>query len=293
MQLKSILAVCALALVGVSADTRTDSSRACNKKNGLFLEARDDPSDTRYACLVPQQYGDENSKYCVTYDDMPLCYEPSLGNINYCVLNHKEYNSRGCALGLGYLYDMVKFDDQKHQSSKTTCKQKKGYFLENTHDITDNRFACLLKKKRGDERTKYCVTYDGISLCYQPDLGNISYCDSSNKNYHSRGCALGLGYLWDMLKFENEKRENCRSTCTKKGGYLLENTQDKNDERFACLLPEKNGDEQTKYCVTYDDIPLCYEPELGNIDYCDKSSLEFNSRGCALGLSYLWNYKQH
>jgi len=293
MNLKSILAVCALALVSVNADARTDAARQCNKKNGLFLESREDPSDTRYACLTYHAQGDERTKYCVNYDDMPLCYEKSLGNIGYCKKNTWEYNGRGCALGLGYLYNMYKDDNKKHDLSKKECPKKGGIFLEMTNDVTDFRYACLLPEKRNDENTKYCVTYDDKPLCYASEYGNIGYCNKGDSNYNGRGCALGLGYLYDMYRFENEKRQLCRDTCTQRGGYRLENPQDPEDKRFACLLPKKRNDENTKYCVTYDDIPLCYDPDLGNIAYCELNSLEYNSRGCALGLSYLWNYKKH
>jgi len=184
-------------------------------------------------------------------------------------------------------------DDKKREDSEIPCLQKGGIFLENEHDVTDFRFACLLPKKRGDGSKKYCATYDEHNVCYAPEYGNISYCVKDDKNFNSRGCALGLGYLYDMKRFEDEKREKSKKTCPQKGGYYLENPEEIKDKRFACLLPKKNGDEQTKYCVTYDDIPLCYSVELSNIDYCDSSSLEYHSRGCALGLGYLWRFKQH
>jgi len=293
MNLKTIFATLAVAFVTVRADVKHDNSRKCNQMNGLFLEARDDPSDTRYGCLAPKQYGDDQNKFCGGYDGMQLCYIPELGNINYCNMSSWEYNSRGCNLGVNYLYHNVMNDDKKHQSSEITCIQKGGIFLENEHDITDFRFACLLPKKRNDEKSKYCATYDGKSVCYEPDLGNISYCDKKNMNYNSRGCYLGLGYLYDMKRFEDEKRNESKKSCSRKGGYYLENPEEPTDKRFACLLPKKNGDDKNKYCVTYDEIPLCYSPDLSNIDYCDYDSLDFNSRGCALGLGYLWRFKQH
>jgi len=293
MNLKSILSVCALAIVAVNADKRTESSKACNKRNGIFLEARDDPSDTRYACLAPPQEGDEKTKYCVTYDGWHICYQPDLGNINYCDYNSSEYHSRGCALGLGYLYNEVKDDDKKHNSSLNTCYQKGGIFLDNNHDVSDTRFACLLPRRYGDEKTKYTVNYDGRSLTYAPELGNISYCVLDNKNYHSRGCALGLGYLYNMYRDEQEKRDKSRKTCPQKGGIYLENYEEPTDRRFACLLPKRYGDEKTKYCVTYDNKNLCYAPDLGNIDYCEYNNENYHGRGCAMGLSYLYGLRRY
>jgi len=290
MYLKSILAVCALALVGVNADARTDAHRNCIKKNGIFLEARDDPSDTRYGCLTSMRDGDGWSKYCVNYDGSDLCYEPSLGNINYCVYNHREYNGRGCALSLSALWSSIKNDDKKYESTKKACPRKKGYFLENNHDLTDKRFACLTPNN-GNTRNKYCVTYDDIAMCYEPNLGNISYCDSNNKNYHGRGCAMGLSYLWNVKKDDDQKRELSRATCIKRSGWYLENTSDKTDTRFACLQDYSRA-ENRDYCVTYDDNHICYTNRLSNIDYCEKNHPDFNSRGCALGLSYLWQFKR-
>eukprot|EP00833_Pecoramyces_ruminatium_P006540 jgi/Orpsp1_1/1180572/evm.model.c7180000073952.1 len=284
MNVKNILTVCALILAAANAD-KTESSKACLQKKGIFLEARNDPSDTRYACLSKKKHGDERKKYCVNFDGKKLCYNPKLGNMNYCDLKSKEFNGRSCSLSLGYLYDMVKFDDQKHKSSKQSCVQNNGVFLERINDPTDKRFACLLPKNNGDERSKYCATFNNKDLCYAPDFGNIAYCELNNKNYNSRGCALGLGYLWDM---SNIDKESIKNTCQQKNGYFLENTSDPSDNKYACLLPKNNGDEKTKYCVNYDNKDLCYAPELGNLSYCDLTSSERNGRECAVVLTYLW-----
>jgi len=289
MQLKNILAIGVLALVGVNADARTDAHRSCIKKNGIFIEARDDPSDNRYGCLTNMRNGDGRSKYCVNYDGADLCYEPSLGNINSCVYNHREYNGRGCALSLSYLWNSIKNDDKKYESTKKACPGKKGYFLENNHDLTDHRFACMLPKK-GNTSGKYCVTYDDISMCYDPSLGNISYCDSTNKNYHGRGCAMGLSYLWGIKTDDDKKRAESKALCTHRSGWYLE-SPDKTDTRFACLQDKRNA-ENTYYCVTYDGQNVCYFEKYSNIDYCTKGHPDFNSRGCALSLSNLWQYRR-
>eukprot|EP00833_Pecoramyces_ruminatium_P004708 jgi/Orpsp1_1/1178740/evm.model.c7180000066547.1 len=271
MNVKNILTVCALILAAANAD-KTESSKACLQKKGIFLEARNDPSDTRYACLSKKKHGDERKKYCVNFDGKKLCYNPKLGNMKYCDLKSKEFNGRSCSLSLGYLYDMVKFDDQKHKSSKQSCVQNNGVFLESINDPTDKRFACLLPKNNGDERSKYCATFNNKDLCYAPHLGNIAYCELNNKNYNSRGCALGLGYLWDMSNFENQgndsnKKESSKNTCQQKHGYFLENANDSSDNRYACLLPKNNGDEKTKYCATFNNKDLCYASDLSNHGY--------------------------
>jgi len=212
MQLKNIISVCVLALAGVQAADRTQSAQYCYNKKGMFLEARSDPSYSRFACLLPKKNGDEKTKYCVTYDGFSGCYAANYGNINYCKVNTKDYNGRGCALGLGYLYDSIKADDNKHESSRIACYKVNGsMFLEGTMDSPiDKRFACLLPKKKNDEKTKYCVTYDNKSVCYAPEYGNIAYCDLKDKNYHGRGCALGLGYLYDALKAEDKRHAPAR-----------------------------------------------------------------------------------
>jgi len=289
MQLKSILAVCALALVGVNADAKTDAHRACLAKGALFIEARDDPSDTRYGCLTNMQSGDGKSKYCVNYDGSDLCYEPSLGNINSCVYNHREYNGRGCAYSLSYLYKNVMNDEADYQATKKNCPQKKGYFVENNHDLTDHRFACLLPSN-GSSNGRYCVTYDGINLCYERVLGNIAYCDSTDKNYHGRGCAMSLGGLWEIKKQDDQKRELSKSTCSKKGGYYLE-SPDKSDSRFACLQ-EKSKAENTYICHTYSGKNVCYNERLSNIDACVQGDPDYNGRGCAYSIGYLWDYRR-
>ncbi|ORX65142.1 hypothetical protein BCR32DRAFT_286657 [Anaeromyces robustus] len=293
MNLKSIFTICALALVSVRAEDRSTCNRKCIKQNGFFIEARDDPSDNRYGCLLPKKNGDERSKYCVNYGNNDLCYEPSLGNINTCVYYNREFNGRGCAMSLYYLYNNIINDDKKYNLSKNTCYQKNGMFLVNDHDSTDHRFACLLPEKSGDSKTKYCVNYDNRDLCYQKDLGNLSYCILNDKNFHSRGCALSLGALYSTIKSDERKRDLSRATCIKRNGYYLENTQTPSDTRFSCLLPEKTGDSQTKHCVNYDSKDLCYEPDLGNMNYCVLNDPDYNSRGCALGLSALWYYKRH
>jgi len=288
MQLKNIISVCVLALAGVQAADRTQSAQYCYNKKGMFLEARSDPSDSRFACLLPKKNGDEKTKYCVTYDGFSGCYAANYGNINYCKVNTKDYNGRGCALGLGYLYDSIKADDNKHESSRIACYKVNGsMFLEGTMDSPiDKRFACLLPKKKNDEKTKYCVTYDNKSVCYAPEYGNIAYCDLKDKNYHGRGCALGLGYLYDALKAEDKRHASSKTACKNKKGIFFDNPNDRSDRRFACLLP---GNSSNKYCATFDGKSGCYAKEYGNMPFCDMSSPEYNSRGCMLGLGYLYN----
>eukprot|EP00833_Pecoramyces_ruminatium_P006049 jgi/Orpsp1_1/1180081/evm.model.c7180000072107.1 len=348
MNVKNILTVCALILAAANAD-KTESSKACLQKKGIFLEARNDPSDTRYACLSKKKHGDERKKYCVNFDGKNLCYNPKLGNMNYCDLKNKEFNGRSCSLSLGYLYDMVKFDDQKHKSSKqscvqnndlcyapdfgniaycelnnknynsrscalglgylwdmssidkesikNTCQQKNGYFLENTSDPSDNKYACLLPKNNGDEKTKYCVNYDNKDLCYAPELGNLSYCDLTSSERNGRECAVVLTHLWENSDIKNQgnesnKKESSKNTCQQKHGYFLENANDSSDNRYACLLPKNNGDEKTKYCATFNNKDLCYASDLSNLSECELNNKNYNSRGCALGLGYLWDISE-
>jgi len=222
MQLKNILAVFALALVSVNAD-KTSSHRRCNQINGVFLESRYDPKDTRYGCIIPDTYGTEQKsgkKFCTKLDTGVYCYEKDLGNIDFCVLNGKNYNSRGCVMTLGYMFLDIKKDEEKRESSLSYCKQKKGMYL-SSMDPADKRYACLLPKKSGDEKTKYCVTYDGKNLCYDKNYGNIGYCEINGPYYNGRGCALGLGYLYDEIKMEETKRNESRSTCYQKKRYVV------------------------------------------------------------------------
>jgi len=289
MNLKSILAFCALALVGANAADANQSAQYCYDKKGMFLDSRGYPDDTRFACLLPYKNGDENSKYCVTYGGQHVCYTPKYGNMNVCDLKSKEYHSRGCALGLGYLYDNAYMDDKRHQESRDYCyKQNGSMFLEGVmHSPLDKRFACLLPYKKGDENKKYCVVYGGQHVCYTPEYGNVYVCDVKSTYYNGRGCALGLGYLYDSMVNEDNKHNSSRTTCKRKNGLFLDNPTDRSDRRFACLLPGKST--TTKYCASINGKSGCYAKEYSNMNVCDMSSPEFHSRGCALGLGYLSN----
>jgi len=287
MQLKSVLAFCALALVGANAVDSSQSAQYCYDHKGMYLDSRGFSDDTRFACLLPYKNGDENSKYCVNYGGQHVCYTPKYGNMSVCDLKSKDFHSRGCALGLGYLYDNAYMDDQKHQSSRDYCyKQKGSMFLEGTMSSpTDTRFACLLPYKNGDEKTKNCVVYGGQHVCYTQEYSNMIYCDLKSSYYHGRGCALSLGYLYDAMVAEDNKHNSSRTACKRKNGLFLENTTERWDRRFACLLPERANN--NKYCASINGKSGCYAPQYSNMNICDMSTPEFHSRGCALGLGYL------
>jgi len=289
MQLKSVLAVCALALVGANAADSTQSAQYCYEHKGTFLDSRGYPDDDRFACFLPHKNGDENNAYCLTYNGLYGCYTPGYGNMDYCDRHSSEFHNRGCGLGLGALLDHVYMDDQNRQKSRDYCyKQKGSIFLEGSMGSPyDFRYACLLPHKEGDGNTKFCGGYDGQDVCYTPGYGNMVYCDKQSKYFNSRGCALGIGNLYDSMVLEDRKHNSSRTACKRKNGLFLDNPTDRSDRRFACLLPERSNSQ--KYCATINGKSGCYAPQYSNMNVCDKSSPEFHSRGCALGLSYLAN----
>lgn len=291
MQFKSLLAVFAVALVSVRADHKTESHITCNKKNGIFIENIADPNNNKYGCLLPEQEGDQYWKYCVGYDGMNLCYTPDLGNMDVCVRWGSEFDGRGCAMGLWAFYSATKNNDQKLQSSKNTCYKTSGsMFLENVgNESLDKRFACLMPEKKGDSSKYYCVGYGGKELCYRPDLGNITFCDLKSKDFHGRGCALNLGYLYDSVYLDQQKREKSEKICKQKKGMWLRSADQPSDRRFACLLPEQSGDAQKKYCVGFGGRNVCYTQDYGNMPYCELKGDQFHSKACALGLGYLYD----
>jgi hypothetical protein len=290
MNFKNLLALCVLAVAAVKADDRTKSHKACVRKNGIFIEDVADPNNNNYGCLLPEEEGDKYWKYCVGYDGMNLCYTPEYGNMDVCVNWSDKFNSRGCAMGLWALYDAQKKNQEKLDSSKKTCYKTSGsIFIEAVGDENvDKRFACLTPQKSGDSGKYYCVGYDGKNLCYRPELGNITYCDLKSKDYHSRGCALGLGYLYDAVKLDLQKRQKSEKICKQKNGIMLKSDDNSSDRRFACLLPEQSGDNQVKYCVGFGGKNVCYDQQYGNMPYCDLKGDQFHSRGCALSLGYLY-----
>jgi len=289
MNLKGLLSVLAVALVSVEAADRTESATYCYNKKGMFLENRTDPTDTRFACLLPQTSSTNcNAYYCVNYGGRDLYYNPKYGNMEVCNKKSSQNHARGCALGMGYLYDSVYYDDQNYQKSNENCYKKNGsmflYGQVNNPPI-DHRYACLLPRTKNTNCNKYyCVNYGGKDLYYEPSMGNISYCDLSSTFSHGRGCALGLGYLYDSLVQEDNKHTSSKKTCLQKKGFFLDNPNERWDRRFACMLP---GSSNNKYCVTFRGKSGCYAKEYSNMNVCDTASPEYNGRGCALGLGYL------
>jgi len=285
MQLKSVLAICALAFAGANAVNPTQSAQYCYEHKGTFLDSRGYPDDDRFACFLPHKNGDENNAYCLTYNGLYGCYTPGYGNMDYCDRHSSEFHNRGCGLGFGALLDHAYMDDQKHHNSKDYCyKQNGSIFLEGSMiSPIDTRFACLLPYKKGDENTKYCGKLGGKRVCYNPEYGNVHACDKETKYYNSRGCAKAIGNLYRGMVAEDEKHENSRVICDNKGGLFLDNPIENWDRRFACFLPERNGN----FCSGFGDFSGCYAPEYSNMNVCDKTTPEFNTKGCSLGLGYL------
>jgi len=168
------------------------------------------------------------------------------------------------------------------------CLQNNGMFLQGM-DSSDTRYACLAPYKNGDENTKYCVVFDGKHLCYDPNYGNINSCKVNSWEYNGRGCSLGLGYLHTQYTNYNNAKSAAKTKCNRSKGVFLEPKNDPSDTRYGCMLFNAPGDENTKYCGVFNGYHLCYAPELGNIEFCNRSSSQYNSRGCAMSLSYLFN----
>jgi len=289
MHYKSLLSLALLAIASVKADK--DSSRTqCLKKNGMFLENPSDVTDERYACFLPaSNYSDKTKYFCGTTNDFYGCYEKTLGNMSYCDKSSKEFNSKGCHLGTDYLSNMIYFERQRHQEAKDNCKIEGGQFFE-AISPNDFRYACFLPRSSFSNTSNlFCGGYDGFEGCYAKQYGNMNYCDKSSKEFHSRGCALGVGYLQtETRNADLEKKQKSKKTCQQKHGIWFANEEESNDNRFACFLPRSSlGNSNNLFCGSYNGYSGCYAKDLGNMDYCDMSSKQFNSRGCALSMYYL------
>jgi len=174
----------------------------CFQKGGKFFHTKE-PNDFRYACLLPESSVTvTRNKYCGSFGGYAGCYERTLSNISFCDGNSSEYNSRGCAMTLGYLYsDSNRAEQNRKQEHKSACSKKKGKFLENTDDVNDNRHACLVATSSLGNANQYiCGSYGGFYSCYIPELSNIDYCDKSSKLLNGRGCAYALDFLEDIYK---------------------------------------------------------------------------------------------
>jgi hypothetical protein len=286
MNFKSVLALCALALVGANAADPTESAKYCYQNKGTFVDSRGIPDDDRFACVLPHKPGDENNGYCLTYNDVYECYTPGYGNMDYCDRHSSEFHNRGCGLGLGALLDHAYMDNKKHQESRDYCyKQKGSMFFEGFEGSPiDFRYACLLPYKEGDGNTKNCGSFGGHHVCYIPEHGNMPYCDRKSKYFNSRGCALGLGALYNVMVSADKRHNSSRTACLNKGGLFLENKTERRDRRYSCFLPERRNN---TFCNSIDDFSGCYAKEYSNMNVCDKSTPEYNIKGCALGLGYL------
>jgi len=262
-----------------------NSKDYCYQQNGsIFLEGS--MADTRFACLLPYRKGDEKTKYCGKFGTERFCYTPENGNMHYCNPQNKYYNSESCAEDLSYLYyhDYVA-QHEKHEYSVIVCDNNDGLFLDNQTEASDKRFACLLPYQEGDENTKYCGKYGSERFCYTPEYGNLPFCDAEKKYFDKENCAQNLGYLYyHGYVAENEKHQYSRIVCDNNDGIFLDNPDQPSDKRFACLLP---GNSTDAYCATINGKTGCYAKEYSNMNVCDKSSKEFNAKGCALGLEAL------
>jgi len=285
MQFKNVLAVCALALAGANALSPNESAKFCYKNKGTFVDSRGYLDDDRFACFLPAKNASESNGYCLTYNNVFGCY--THGNMDYCDRTSSEYNQRGCGISFGALVDHAYMDKLKHQNSRDYCYQQNGsIFLEGSiGNPVDTRFACLLPYQKGDENTKYCGKLGRQTVCYTPEYGNMHICDPQRKYFNKTDCAADIGKLYKYLVAEDEKHQYSSIECNNKNGLFLENTTQRWDRRFACLLPGSSSTE--KYCASINGKSGCYAKEYSNMNVCDKSTPEFDAKGCALGLGYL------